>query len=178
MISGRNRLRHHSPDRATMAPMRARRGLPLLLAAVLVAAPAASARSTPDLWATVNACNVTDSAVGIRASMPGNGTSQRMYMRFSAQYRNAAGRYVETGSSSRWIHVGSARRTSVQSGYDFAFAAPARGSAFTFRGTVDFRWTAKKGKRWRVVRTSKRTTRSGVKGVEGGASAATCSIRR
>lgn len=152
------------------------------LAAALLAPTAASAAGSPYLWATINHCDVAGSSVGIRASMPGNGTSQRMYMRFSAQYRNAAGRYVQTGSSTRWIKVGTARTRSVQSGYDFVFAPPPARTAFTFRGTVDFRWTARKGKRWRVVRTAQRVTRSGVKGVEGsvprGASAATCAIAR
>ncbi len=152
------------------------------LAGALVAPSMAAGASSPHLWATINRCDVAGSAVGIRASMPGNGSSQRMYMRFSAQYRNAAGRYVETGSSTRWIKVGSARTRSVQSGYDFAFAPPPAGSAFTLRGTVDYRWTAKKGKRWRIVRTKKRVTRAGIKGVEGGvpkgASAASCAIAR
>ena len=148
-----------------------------LLAPVATAGP-----PSPHLWATINHCDNARSAVGIRASMPGNGTSQRMYMRFSAQYRNAAGRYVETGSSTRWIKVGTARTRSVQSGYDFVFDPPPSGSAFTFRGTVGYRWTAKRGKRWRIVRTEKRVTRAGIKGVEGGvpagASAASCAIGR
>ena len=152
------------------------------LACALLAPASASAASSPNLWATINHCDVAGSSVGIRASMPGNGTSQRMYMRFSAQYRNAAGRYVETGSSTRWIRVGTARTRSVQSGYDFVFTPPAAGTAFTFRGTVGYRWTARKGKRWRVVRTAKEVTRGGIKGVEGGvpkgASAATCAIAR
>lgn len=152
------------------------------LACALLAPAAASAAPSPNLWATINHCDVAGSSVGIRASMPGNGTSQRMYMRFSAQYRNAAGRYVETGSSSRWIKVGSARTRSVQSGYDFAFTPPSAGGVFTFQGTVDFRWTARKGKRWRVVRTAERVTRAAIKGVEGGvpkgASAASCAIAR
>jgi len=147
-----------------------------------LAAPAASAAASPHLWATINHCDVAGSSVGIRASMPGNGTSQRMYMRFSAQYRNSAGRYVETGSSTRWIKVGTARTRSVQSGYNFVFAPPPAGTAFNFRGTVDYRWTARKGKRWRLVRTAKRVTRSGIRGVEGsspaGASAAGCTIGR
>ena len=152
------------------------------LACALLAPASATAASSPNLWATINHCDVAGSSVGIRASMPGNGTSQRMYMRFSAQYRNAAGRYVETGSSTRWIRVGTARTRSVQSGYDFVFTPPAAGSAFTFRGTVGYRWTARKGKRWRVVRTEKVVTRGGIKGVEGGvpkgASAASCAIAR
>lgn len=152
------------------------------LVGALVAPGVAGAASSPYLWATVNHCDSAGSSVGIRASMPGNGTSQRMYMRFSAQYRNAAGRFVETGSSTRWIKVGTARTRSVQSGYDFAFSPPPAGTAHTFRGTVSYRWTARKGKRWRIVRTARRTTRGGIKGVEGGvprgASAATCAIAR
>ncbi len=166
-------------------PMRLPICVAMLLGALIVPA-AASAGSSSLLWATVNHCDAARSSVGIRASMPGNGRHQRMYMRFSAQYRNAAGRYVESGSSTRWIKVGSARRRSVQSGYDFAFQPPTPGSAFTIRGTVSFRWTARKGKgkhrRWRVVRTSKRVTRAGIKGVEGGvpkgASAGSCTIKR
>ena len=154
----------------------------MALVGALLAPAAAGAASSPHLWATINHCDVGGSSVGIRASMPGNGTSQRMYMRFSAQYRNAAGRFVETGSSTRWIRVGTARSRSVQSGYDFVFAPPPAGSGFTFRGTVGYRWTARKGKRWRVVRTARRVTRGGVKGVEGGvpagASAAACLISR
>jgi hypothetical protein len=152
------------------------------VAGALLAPASAPAATSPYLWATINHCDVAGSSVGIRASMPGNGTGQRMYMRFSAQYRNAAGRFVETGSSTRWIKVGTARRRSVQSGYDFLFAPPPAGTAHTFQGTVDYRWTARKGKRWRVVRTARRVTRAGVKGVEGGvpagASAAACAIAR
>ncbi len=179
--------------------MRAMR-LPICLALLLVAliAPAAAnagtaaaSASPPLLWATINSCDTAGPSVGIRASMPGNRKrSQRMYMRFSVQYRNAKRRYVETGSSSRWIKAGSGRKRAVQAGFDFAFAAPPAGSAFTLRGTVHFRWSARKttgkGKRkrtrWRVVRTAKRTTRAGIKGVGGGvpkgASASRCTIAR
>ena len=64
----------------------------------------------------------------------------------------------------------------------FVFAPPPEGTTFTFRGTVAYRWTAKRGKRRRIVRTEKRVTRAGIEGVEGGvpagASAATCAIGR
>ena len=154
----------------------------LACAATLLAPGGASGASSPRLWATINHCDSPGAGVGIRASMPGNGSSQRMYMRFSAQYRNAAGRFVETGSSTRWIKVGTARTRSVQSGYDFVFAPPPSGTTFVFRGTVSFRWTAKKGKRRRIVRTEKRVTRADIEGVEGsvpaGASEATCAIGR
>ncbi len=152
------------------------------LAAALLVPGSAQAASSKYLWSTLNRCDTVKSSIGIRASMPGNGTSQRMYMRFSAQFSNGAGHWVESGSASRWIRVGSARRRSVQSGYDFAFAPPDQGQAYRLRGTVNFRWTAKKGRRWRVVRSESRITRAGIKGVEGGSppgrSDADCLIQR
>jgi hypothetical protein len=154
----------------------------LALVACAVAPAAAQAKSSPYLWATINSCDHPAGSVGIRASMPGNATNQRMYMRFTAQFRNAAGHFVETGSSTRWIKVGSAKRMSVQSGVDFTFAAPDPGSGYVFRGTVDFRWTARKGRKWKVVRNESRTTRSGIKGVEdstpAGKSEGLCLIQR
>jgi hypothetical protein len=153
-----------------------------LVACALAPAGAAQAKSSPYLWATVNSCDHPAGSVGIRASMPGNGTGQRMYMRFSAQFRNAAGHFVETGSSTRWIKVGSARRMSIQSGVNFAFAPPDPGGGYVFRGRVDFRWTARKGKKWKVVRNESRITRSGIGSVEdatpAGKSEGLCLIQR
>lgn len=142
--------------------------LSIALGGLLVPAGTAEAASTKYLWATINKCDDARSSFGIRASMPGNGTGQRMYMRFSAQFRNAGGRWVETGSSSRWILVGTARRRSVQSGYDFDFVPPPKDQNYVFRGTVNFRWTARKGKRRRVVHTASKTTKPDIEGVEGG----------
>jgi hypothetical protein len=114
--------------------------------------------------------------------MPGNATNQRMYMRFEVQWRKADFTWGPTGASTRWTRVGSARRRSIQSGFDFAFAPPAAGSSYKLRGKVDFRWTAKRGKRWKVVRRTTRTTEGGIDGVEGGSprgrSDAACVIQR
>jgi hypothetical protein len=105
-----------------------------------------------------------------------------MYMHFKAQYRRADGSWADTGSSSRWIRVGSARRRSVQSGFNFDFDPPAAGASYAFRGKVELRWTQRKRKRWRVVRRASRVTRAGVEGVEGGEppgrSDAVCVIQR
>ena len=61
----------------------------------LVLAPAALAKRPvrKNLWATVNVCDTKRSPddMGVRARMPGDGTHRRMYMRFTAQYRSAAG---------------------------------------------------------------------------------------
>ena len=161
--------------------------LALLLGLALIPSAPASAASA-DLWATVNVCDTLASpnTVGIRASMPGNGTSQRMYMRFEAQfYDRSQSKFVATGSSTRWIQVGTARVTSVQSGFSFQFAPPPAGEQFVMRGRVDYRWKARRGKpgnrRWVTVLKRKRITRAGFIGVEGGdppgRSAALCVIR-
>ena len=57
-----------------------------MLVALAAAAPAQAGH--PDLWATVNVCDTAafPDAMGVRASMPGNGTRQRMYMRFNASW--------------------------------------------------------------------------------------------
>lgn len=161
-----------------MSPMRFRplslARAPLLGLALLVLVPT-PAMAAKHLWATVNVCDTTSApdTIGVRASMPGNGTRQRMYMRFEAQYYDAAlAKFLPTGSSSRWIRVGSARFTAIQSGFSFQFAPPPAGSQFVMRGRVDYEWRAKRrrhGKtRWVTVLRRKRFTRAGMTGVQGG----------
>jgi hypothetical protein len=105
----------------------------------------AAASETPELWATVNICDTAraPNSMGVRASMPGNGTGQRMYMRFSAQYwsraRQAWASVAGTGVSP-WVDAGSARMTRRQAGWTFSFAPPPPGVAFTMRALVDFEW--------------------------------------
>jgi len=158
----------------------------VLVGALAPAAPAAAASA--DLWATVNVCDTATNpnTVGIRASMPGNGTSQRMYMRFEVQFFDRRrNRFVATGSSTRWLRVGTARVRSVQSGFSFQFAPPPPGEQFVMRGRVDYRWKARRGRRghrrWVTVLKRKRYTRAGFLGVEGGdppgRSEALCIIR-
>ena len=147
-----------------------RRLLPLL-ALIACAWPAAAHARSADLWATVNVCDsqAFPNIIGVRASMPGNGTSQRLYMRFEAQwYSKSKGRFVPTGSSSRWLKVGSARYKSTQAGFSFQFEDPPEGTAFLMRGKVDFQWRVRRKRRWVVVRQRSRTTAAGMSRVEGG----------
>src|SRR5215210_2077988 len=76
-------------------------------------APGAHVSASRALWATVNTCDTFASpdAMGVRASMPGNGTRQRMYMRFSARwYSGAAGSWLDVpDGKSPWVYAGSAR---------------------------------------------------------------------
>jgi hypothetical protein len=122
-----------------------------LLAAVVVA-PAPAQAADPDLWATINLCDTPSfpDAMGVRASMPGNGTRQRMYMRFNATFysRTRQAWYrVKGNGRSRWIYAGTAKYRSRQAGWTFQFKPPRPGSTFVVRGVVEFQWRAKKKKR-------------------------------
>ena len=147
-----------------------RRLIPLLSLCACVS-PGTAIAAPEDLWATVNVCDTPSArnVIGVRASMPGNGTAQRMFMRFEAQWYNASRRrFVATGSSSRWVPAGSARYKSSQAGFSFQFDEPPAGTAFLMRGKVSYQWRARRGTRWVVVRRASRLTRSGIRGVAGG----------
>ena len=150
------------------------------LAALAAAVPAAEARQ-PDLWATVNICDTEafPDAMGVRASMPGNGTKQRMYMRFNATFysRSRQAWYPVKGNGrSRWIYAGDATTRARRGGWTFQFAPPRPGTEFVVRGVVEFQWR-KRVRRRRdggqsrtrvrevVVRRARATTRHGIKNV-------------
>jgi hypothetical protein len=164
-----------------------RRLVPTVAALILVLlAPAGAdaARTSSQgkhLWATVNICDAPDArnVIGIRASMPGNGTGQRMLMHFSAEYYDGTtNAWRKTGSSSPWRRVGNARSVSTQAGFSFQFAEPPKGTRFMMRGVVRYQWRARRG--GRVLKRAMRVTKAGYKGVIGGIPAgrsdATCLI--
>jgi hypothetical protein len=154
----------------------------------------AAASNTPELWATVNICDTAraPNAMGVRASMPGNGTRQRMFMRFRAEYwsRSLQNWAPVAGSGvSDWVFAGSAEYDRRQAGWTFEFAAPPAGVTFTMRAVVEFEWRRTREqvariKRWKrklrfdlrkpkasasqVVRSVTRTTETGIAGVHGG----------
>lgn len=141
--------------------------VPLALA-LLPVMPVAAA---PRLWATVNACDTAaqPDTLGIRASMPGNGTRQRLLMRFQAQfYDKDTGLYENSGAPTRWIDVGDARFRTTQAGYSFEFDPPPAGTEFTFRGLVSFEYRARRKGRLVVVKRARRITESGLRRVERG----------
>jgi hypothetical protein len=110
--------------------------------------------STPELWATVNICDTPGApdSMGVRASMPGNGTKQRMFMRFRAEYwSRARGDWAPVAGAGRspWVYAGSAKYARRQAGWTFAFAPPPHGVAFTMRAHVEFEWRARARERAR-----------------------------
>lgn len=136
----------------------------------------ARASRPPALWATVNICDTTANpdSMGIRASMPGNGTDQRMWVRFTAEYWSRSRQaWTAVGGSgvSPWVHAGSANYARRQVGWTFSFAPPPKGVTFTMRAHVEFEWRARPSRR--VVRSLIRTTETGIAGVDGGDPAGT-----
>jgi hypothetical protein len=124
----------------------------------------ARASSTPELWATVNICDTKDApdAMGVRASMPGNGTKQRMWVRFSAHYwsRSRQDWAPVAGSGvSPWVFAGSAEYERRQAGWTFEFATPPQGVTFTMRATVEFEWRAAPEPDKRTLKQPKRGKR-------------------
>lgn len=157
-----------------------------LAAAALTAGPA-QAQPVKNLWATVNVCDTPHSPnmLGVRARMPGDGTRERMYMRFTAQYRSAGEwKQVPEGGRSSWLYAGSALFEDQEIGYTFGFDPPAKGESFLMRGLVQFQWRDRRRHLGRlrtvVVRRSYRYTSSGhptERAEPAGFSAATCRIR-
>jgi len=142
------------------------------------------------LWATVNVCDTFESpdAMGIRASMPGNGRRQRMYMRFSAQWWSGPRQqWLDVHNArSPWVYVGSARHRARQAGYSFDFATPSVGYAYLLRGAVQYQWRSRRRTTrvrrsgYRIARERTLLTTTGVRRVRGsdpkGTSRAMCAV--
>ena len=137
--------------------------LPILVLVLALALPAPAAAShAKALWATVNICDTerNPNVLGVRASMPGNGTKQTMWMRFRASYFDrATERWRDVGgtSISPWIKLGNARYRSRQAGRKFKIEPPVPTSSHVVRGLVEFEWRRKR----KVVRRRKQKTLSG-----------------
>jgi hypothetical protein len=126
--------------------------------AALCLAPAAAPAQSPDLWATVNVCDTKKHAnqMGVRARMPGTGERERMYMRFTAQFRKGGGWKRVANGRSDWIAAGSATLEYQERGFTFPIMVP-DGASYLLRGVVRFEW--RKGKR--VTRRRRTVTAGG-----------------
>jgi hypothetical protein len=136
----------------------------------LAAASAHSNRSDAGddrpFWATVNICDTKNSpnALGIRTSVPGNGTKQRIYSRYTAQWWSEADREwltVEGSGITPWVLVGDADMASRQAGWTFTFVQPPEGTTYVMRGVVELEWrdsaaAAKRARRNRIARKRQR----------------------
>jgi hypothetical protein len=136
-----------------------------LVALALVPAADAAAPKTPkNLWATVNICDTAKhpDKFGVRARMPGDGTHERMFMRFTAQFRGSSGWVRVKGGRTGWLKAGSAFFVHQETGFTFPINVP-KGASFTMRGVVDFQWRRRRkhGSGFKVVRHAHRVTQGG-----------------
>jgi hypothetical protein len=118
-------------------------------------------------WATVNICDTKNSpnALGIRTSVPGNGTRQRIFARYTAQWWSEAdGEWltVEGSGVTPWVLVGDADMSSRQAGWTFTFVQPPEGTTYVMRGVVELEWrdTAAAAKRVRRNRVATKRHRA------------------
>jgi hypothetical protein len=143
-------------------------------------------------WATVNICDTSDSpnALGIRTSVPGNGSNERIWARYTAQWWSAAAQEWKTVGGSGitdWNYVGTADMSARQSGWTFRFVQPTAGTTYVMRGVVQLEWRdevqatrrasrsrkARQAQRVAVVRERTLLTETGMHGVQGGDPAGT-----
>jgi hypothetical protein len=172
----------------------------------LVATAARSKPKRPDaekaarpFWATVNICDTAKSpnALGVRTSVPGNGSNERIYARYTAQWWSGAKqKWLTVGGSgvTDWIKLGTADMSSRQAGWTFRFVQPPAGTTYVMRGVVELQWrhkdarkaryrtarrpgTLRRSRKHRRARRSQRAalvrertllTKTGMKGVQGG----------
>jgi hypothetical protein len=140
----------------------------------LAAASAHSNRSDAGddrpFWATVNICDTKNSpnALGIRTSVPGNGTQQRIFSRYTAQWWSEADQEwltVEGSGATPWVPIGSADMASRQAGWTFTFVQQHEGTTYVMRGVVELEWrdtaaAAKRARRNRVARKRQNRARN------------------
>jgi hypothetical protein len=146
-------------------------------------------------WATVNICDTSGSpnALGVRTSVPGNGSNERIWARYTAQWWSSAAQEWKTVGGSGvtdWVYVGGADMSARQAGWTFRFVQPAAGTTYVMRGAVEYEWRdevgsagrARKARRGRkahraqrvaVVRERTLLTETGMQGVQGGEPAGT-----
>jgi hypothetical protein len=129
--------------------------LALAAAGTLAACATASAAPAPKgLWATVDICDsiAHPNQMGVLASIPGNGTRQRMFIRFRAQFYDSSRKVwlpvkqkqnagtPPVAATSGWRPAGRATQNRAELGWTFSLQPPGAGSAFVLRGVVDFQW--------------------------------------
>ena len=147
-------------------------------------------------WATVNICDTADSpnALGVRTSVPGNGSGERIFARYTAQWWSSAKQeWLTVGGSgvTDWVFLGDADMTARQAGWTFRFVQPPSGTTYVMRGVVELQWrqlvqvarksrkarrarrghrnrTARRAQRVAVVRERALLTKTGMRQVQGG----------
>jgi hypothetical protein len=109
------------------------------LAAVAAAGPASGqGDELTATWAKLNICNPTQ--LGARAQLAGDGSSDRMAVRFTAQWLSPDGWVPLSGqATSPWQDAGSAEFTWQQAGWTFSLNVPETGGSYQLRAVADLK---------------------------------------
>ena len=111
----------------------------LVAALLAVSASSAHAVGTEQLtssWANVNICN--SGQLGARAQLAGDGSSDVMRVRFTAQWLSPEGWVPLVGqATSPWQDAGSAEFTWAQAGWTFNLAVPPTGASYQLRAVAE-----------------------------------------
>jgi hypothetical protein len=111
-------------------------GAALGAAAVAMPAQGAGSEQLTSTWAQVNICNA--SQLGARAQLAGDGSSDQMQVRFTAQWLSPDGWVPLAGqAASPWQNAGSAEFTWQQAGWTFSLSVPQNGEAYQLRAIAE-----------------------------------------
>jgi hypothetical protein len=111
-----------------------------VLGALAVALPAqgAGADQLESTWANINICNSDE--LGARAQLAGDGSTDEMQVRFSAQWLGPDGWASLPGqSTSPWQDAGSAEFTWQQAGWTFELEVPPNGQTYQLRAVAEMK---------------------------------------
>ena len=93
----------------------------------------------------MNICDTKASpnALGVRTSVPGNGSDERIWARYTAQWWSSAAEEWKTVGGSGvtdWVYLGVADMSSRQAGWTFRFVQPPAGTTYVMRAAVEYEW--------------------------------------
>ena len=109
-----------------------------LFAVTAVPAQAADAEQLTASWAKVNLCNAGE--LGARAQLAGDGSGDKMQVRFTAEWLSPDGWAPLAGeSTSPWQDAGSAEFTWGQAGWTFALTVPQNGTSYQLRAVAEMK---------------------------------------
>ena len=108
-----------------------------VLGALAVPAQGAGDEQLTSTWANVNICSPTQ--LGARAQLAGDGSSDRMQVRFTAQWQSPGGWLPLGGqATSPWQDAGSAEFTWGQAGWTFNLSVPP-GQTYQLRAVAEMK---------------------------------------
>jgi hypothetical protein len=108
----------------------------LLCGSLATLAQAATDDRLTSTWANVNICNASE--LGARAQLAGDGSTDRMRVRFTAEWLSPEGWVALDGQpTSPWQDAGSAEFTWGQAGWTFALSVPETGESYQLRAVAE-----------------------------------------